>query len=711
MTFNRLYLVALALLALLAASPPYFVEIFELKVYDLLTRYTAPKTPDPRIAIVGIDQKSLDLYGRWPWKREAVGELIAKLKAFGVAVTALDVGFFGETDPDNDIALTAAVAAAGNVVTGYEFHNEEERSATAELTRSKRASLDPFAIKLVSRDEMSAAAAVGSVRLGEVSPNIPAIQAAGAATGYFNIITDRDGTIRLHPLLVEHEGALFPSLALAAAAFYEGKLGQIVAYYEQGRFVGFALGERFYETDPFATAYLRYRGPDGTFPVVSAADVMDGDPATDEALRKRLEGKIVFVGATATGIYDLRVTPFGIVAGVEIHANLAANLLNGTFIQKFAMQDVADIVAVLVIGLFLLVFLQRAPTILGALATMGLLAAVIGFNYWLFDVHRLWLNSVLPTATILLGFTAVTVHRVREEQKSRAFITGAFGHYLSPKLIDQIVDHPDLLKLGGEKKEITAFFSDVVGFTTISEKLSAPQLSALLNEYLTEMTDIIQEGDGTVDKFIGDAVVAMWGAPVTQADHALRGVRSAVAQQRRLAALREQWRSQGKEELFIRIGVNTGVASIGNMGSKSRFDYTMLGDTVNLAARLEGANKYYGSSILITEFTHVLVHDHFFCRPLDRVRVQGKKDAILLYEVVDDMGAVTDAQRRFARMWRLALSLFHQMRFERAAQLFEACDRLKREGDGACKLYMKRCAELIASPPPEDWDRVYDLAK
>ncbi len=696
MTLKRVYLLLSLLLMGMAVYPPTFIDLFELRFYDLLARYTAPATPDPRIVIVGIDQRSLDLYGRWPWDRKIIGDLILKMKEFDVKVTALDVVFGGETDPENDHALAASIAKAGNVVTGYNFHYQGEESATLELTRSKRESLDPFRVKLVSRDDESVGARVNFPVIGEASPNIPVVQAAGASSGFFNVWPSLDGIIRAQPLIIDSEGDLFPSMDVASAALYEGNLDGLTAYFEYDVFAGFTMGERFIQTDPSGLAMIRFLGGDETFPIISAAEVMQGDPATDVELRERLAGKIALVGATATTIYDLRVTPLGYTAGVEIHANAIANLLSGEFVQKLGWQNVYDALVVAMLAIILYVFLTRVNVVAGVIGALTVGGAGFGANAYIFGEHHLWLNTVTPLLTILVLYTTVTVARVIEEQRNRRFITGAFGHYLSPKLINEIIEHPERLKLGGEKREITAFFSDIAGFTTISEKLSAPQLSALLNDYLTEMTDIIQEQDGTVDKFIGDAVVAMWGAPVAQDDHAYRTVRAAVTQQRKLAIMREYWRAHGKEELFVRMGVNTGVASVGNMGSRSRFDYTMLGDTVNLAARLEGANKYYGSDILISEFTYDLVKDQFFCRELDRVRVQGKKDAIRLYEVIDEMGSVNDAHRRFTQTWRMALALFYQMRFEKAARLFAACDRLKREGDGACKLYLKRCAELAA---------------
>jgi adenylate cyclase len=347
----------------------------------------------------------------------------------------------------------------------------------------------------------------------------------------------------------------------------------------------------------------------------------------------------------------------------------------------------------------------------GLILTGSLFAGLGLFNYYAFSEWSLWLNTIVPSMMLVIGFTTVTVWNYIAEQKSKRFIHDAFGRYLSPKVISQIIENPRQLKLGGDKRMMTAFFSDVAGFTTISEKLSPAQLVKLLNQYLSEMTDIIHHTDGTLDKYEGDAIIAFWGAPIPVENHAEQCVLSAVRQQRKLTELREEWRKKGKDELAVRIGINTGPMVVGNMGSKERMDYTMIGDAVNLAARLEGANKYYGSYILISEYTYEEVRTKFLCRQLDIVRVQGKKEPIRLYEVVEELGMVNDGQRRLARYFEQALNAFHNLDFTVASKLFERCDKLRAGGDIACKLYLTRCAELIESPPPDDWDRVYDLAK
>jgi adenylate cyclase len=735
----------MALLMALAFNPPYFIEIFELKIFDLLTKYTAPYQPDPRIIIVGIDQKSLDTHGRWPWPRDVIGQLITKLAGFNAKVVALDITFSTQADKEakdilggvsaiaektslrekasefveelealkkassRDEALATAIKNAGNVVTGFLFHGKDEAAYAAETEEIKFPLIKPFRIKQVQRDRASKDAHIWFTVSG-AEPNIPMIQEAGTAAGFLNTWIDADGVIRSHPLVMEHKGEFFPSLALSAALMYSGNYQNAQAILRDGMFSGVASGDNFIPMDSYGRMLLRYLGPDSTFPIISAADVMS-KPLDDTAIRKAIEGKIVFIGATATQLYDLRVTPFGYTAGVEVQATAAANALTGDVISKMGWQNIYDTLLTGFIGVLLIFMLRRMGILPGLTMTALLFASLWMFNYYMFTGARLWLNAVTPSLMIIAGFITVTTHQYITEQKSRRFIKDAFGRYLSPKVINMIIENPGLLKLGGEKRVMTAYFSDVAGFTTISEKLQPTELVLLLNEYLSAMSDIIHQFDGTVDKYEGDAIIAFWGAPIIAENHAELCVRSAVTMQRRLEAMRENWRKQGKSELSVRMGINTGPMVVGNMGSRDRMDYTMMGDSVNLAARLEGVNKYYGSLILISEFTYGHIKDLFLCRELDMVRVQGKKDAIRLFEVVETMEDCIESQRMFAQAFAYALKTFRAMDFTKATELFSYSDRLKRGGDGACKLYLKRCAELIESPPAPDWDRVYDMAK
>lgn len=739
---KKLYILLLLIFALLSISPPFFVEAFELKVYDLLARYTASEKPDERIVVVGIDQKALDKHGRWPFSRDIIAELIVKLSQYGAKVVALDISFSTESSKDidtvftelnrslnkkgvkptsqlrdeieklqksaqKDIILARAIKSSGNVITGLIFHGMAGKGSNDKLLQSKISIIESEQISNSIRDADSRDTHV-LFEGGNPEPNIELIQSASAGSGFLNTWTDPDGTIRSHPMVMKSAGMLFPSLALEAVALYKDQVDSLTAVYGDGEFRGVLIDDDFIDANPFGRAYIRYLGPDETFSIISAEDVISKDK-TDPEMHEMLKDKIVFIGATATQIFDLRVTPLGIMAGVEIHANQAANILSHNPILTNRWQAFTTPVLILLLGFIIYLVITRFTLMTGSIIVLLLLSSLVGITYYAFSELNFWLNLVIPITVGIFCYFELNLFQYLKEQRSKRFLKDAFERYLSPELISQMIDNPSLLKLGGERKEITAFFSDAVGFTTISERLSANRLAKLLNEYLTEMSDIIIKENGTLDKFIGDSVVAMWGAPVHQSDHAKRAVAAALAQQKLLKLLRQKWRANGIEEIYVRIGLNTGFASVGNMGSQLRFDYTMLGDTVNLASRIEGANKYYLTEILITETTYQQVKTDFLCRDIDRVRVQGKKESVKLYEVIADMREATADERSFVDLWRLGYRLFTQSQFEKAAEFFQACDSLKRGGDGAGRVYINRCAELIKSPPLDDWDCVYDL--
>ncbi len=747
MTLNRIYLTFLLILTAIAFNPPFFIEAFEMRLYDLLIRYTSPNKPDPRIVIVGIDQKSLDNYGRWPWPRDRLGALVTKLAGFGVKVTALDMTFSSQADTDiseimdtigdsieqegvdkkspvfykkfNDMKKNLArdekfarsIKEAGNVVTGFAFHGPDEAEYSAEVEKLKLPIIRPHRIKLVQRSADSRDAHIWFYVKG-VEPNIKVIQDAGAATGFLNSLPGRDGVIRSQPMLIEFKNDIYPAMALSTAALYKDSLNDMRVVFDEGVLAGVGIGDDFLPLDAHGHILIRYLGPDSTFPYISAADVLS-KPLTDENFKRKLSGKIVFVGSTTTQIYDLRVSPFGFTAGVEIQANITSNVLSQTMITKLGWQNIFDSAVTLIIGLILLVILKRVNIFTGLLFTLVLFGASTAFIYWMFAYNTIWLNSVVPSLTIPICFVTITVYQYIDEQKSKRFIKDAFGRYLSPKVINQLIDNPGLLKLGGEKREMTAYFSDVAGFTSISEKLSPTELVALLNEYLSEMSNIIQEHEGTVDKYEGDAIIAFWGAPIKQARHAELCVRVAVKMQKKLVEMREKWRKEGKPELQVRMGINTGEMVVGNMGSKHRMDYTIMGDPVNLAARLEGVNKYYGTQTMISEFTYARVKDIFLCRELDIVRVEGKKKAIHLFEVIDELDNATDEQRQRVKHFEKAVEAFRSLDLNKAEELFKSYDALQNDGDNekAVKLYLDRIKELKENPPQADWDVVYNMAK
>jgi adenylate cyclase len=489
-----------------------------------------------------------------------------------------------------------------------------------------------------------------------------------------------------------------------AVRLYLGLTDQQVALtYGGGGIVGVEFGKQvFVNTDDISRLLVNYHGPARTYPYVSFANA---------ALKKFPPGtfkdKIVLVGASATGIGDLRATPFGGIdfPGTEIHANVIDNILNQRFIVNRGVQALTDVGFIFLFGIPLgiwLAMVQPRWMILG----LAFIFPFAGIVYWAF-LHGWWLNFIVPAVFVLIpNVSLVALYRVLIEEQEKRKVRGAFQQYVSPEVIRRLLSDPERVK--PRKTEVTVLFSDIRGFTTISETLDAQTLAGLLNGYLTEMTRIIFRHQGTLDKYIGDAVMAIWGAPFDEPDHAQRCCLSAVSMLARLAELQAQWRAQESPVLEIGIGINTGIASVGNMGSSLRYGYTAMGDAVNLAARLEGLNKEYGTQILISEFTRrALRDDPFIFREIDFIRVKGKLQPVTIYEILgprakENSGGELVAQFSIAREaykhrdWRTARTAWRAI-LERWPE------------DGPSRVFVARCEEYIAEEPPVEWDGVYAM--
>jgi len=347
---------------------------------------------------------------------------------------------------------------------------------------------------------------------------------------------------------------------------------------------------------------------------------------------------------------------------------------------------------------------------------------LVGFylgNQELFN-RGIWINLVYPSLQIIVVYISMTSFNYFQETKQKKFIRGAFGQFLSPKVVQKLVENPDLLKLGGNQTRLTAFFSDVAGFSGISEKLTPKQLVDLLNEYLTAMTDIILKYDGTIDKYEGDAIIAFWGAPIINPDHGLKACMAALEMQEKLAAMRKEWKKQGKDELYVRMGINTGLMVVGNMGSTARMDYTMMGDHVNLASRLEGVNKVYGTNIMISNFTYEDIKEQLAVRELDRIQVVGKNEPVSIYELINKKGQISDAEKKVYDLFAHALAAYRERDWVKAEELFQGVLALKPD-DAPAKTFLDRCEQFQfvnkngrrksdkETLPGPGWDGVYKM--
>ncbi|MBI2370849.1 MAG: CHASE2 domain-containing protein, partial [Deltaproteobacteria bacterium] len=445
---------------------------------------------------------------------------------------------------------------------------------------------------------------------------------------------------------------------------------------------------------------INYAGPQRSFPHYSVADVLAGK-VPPEALRD----KMVLVGATAIGIYDMRVVPFGgDYPGVEVHANVIDNILHQQYLQRPGWAAAADVAAILLLALALGLLLRRLRPLPGLGLAVAALVLWTYASYFAFT-QGYWLSEVYPGLSVVLSYLGVTVYRFMGEEREKRVVKEAFQTYVSAAVVDEMLRDPGKLKLGGDKQVLTVLFSDIRGFTPVSERLAPDLLVRLLNEYFTEMTDVIFRQEGLLDKYIGDAVMAVFGAPLPQPDHPARACETALGMVEALRGLHPRWAAEGLPQLRARVGVNTGPMVVGNLGSERRFEYTVVGDSVNLAARLEQLNNVYGTDIIIGEATREAVADRFICRELDLVRVKGKTEQVRVYELLGRQGE-NGAWRERIALFEAALQAYRQGQWAEALALWEKLLALVPD-DTPSQVFAERCRRLLREPP-RSWDPCWD---
>jgi adenylate cyclase len=685
-------------------------ERWEAKTWDMRVAWmAAPGSATEDIALILLDQQSLDWAQEqgglsWPWPREVYTAVVNFFRRAQVASLTFDVLFlepsaFGVED---DAVLAESLALMGPTAMALFL----SRAATGGLPFWPEGLPEPGWV-VVGLDEWPGAAS--HLLATRISPPLPELAAAAGVLGNVQLRPDPDGVFRrMRPLDIFDERPV-PSLGLAAL-LAAGNVSSGTNQSQPAALLdhrGLTLSDRFIPLDADGAAILRFRGPSGTHAAYSAAAViqselrlLDGLPGVVDPTEFR--GKHVFFGFSAPGLFDLRPTPVsGVYPGVEIQATFLDNLLSGDFMRDFP----GPVTVVLVLGLCLLTGLAlavwRSP-LAGALALLAMLVVPVALAVFAYS-QGWWAPLVATEAGVGMAGILGLLFNYSTEGRQRRFIKNAFQQYLSPQVIEQLIADPGKLKLGGERKVLSIFFSDLQGFTTISENLSPEALTALLNDYLTAMTEIIHEEGGTVDKFEGDAIIAFWNAPLDVLDHARRAVRAALRCQVRLAELRPGFRERTGHDLYMRIGINTGPAVVGNMGSHSRFDYSMLGDAVNLAARLEGVNKQFGTFTMISEATRTAAKeqsgDDTPMRELGRVAVVGRGEPVTVYEPLDEKFARANAV--MLERFDAGLRAFYRADFTEAKSIFADMA----EVDPAAVGYLEICRD---HPPiaAEDWDGV-----
>ncbi|MDD5223154.1 MAG: adenylate/guanylate cyclase domain-containing protein [bacterium] len=731
---------------------PIFLETIEKKTLDFKFRSRGVRTPaGQEVVIVAVDEKSVGELGRWPWPRARIAELVNHLNEYGTRVVAFDIIFAepqrntelevlkqlrreftgpepgegAETAPalrrnapelkfiekriglaqgsDDDRLLASAVKKFPGMVMGYFFYfNSAEIANLGEKDYLGN-------LKWISNSEVGAIRAPAGVdpsrflrRALGVQVNIPVISEAAHTNGFFNAIPDDDGTIRGAMLVLTLGDRVFPSLALQSVSLYLN--APIMMGFAEYGVEQIAVGDKSIPVDESGKMMVNFYGPGHTFPHYSASDVVTGK--LDPALFK---DKIVLVGATAIGIYDIRATPFSAVfPGVEVHANIIENILHGDFLIQPSWIKVFDLVSILIIGLLLGLILPRVRAAYGLIPVVAIALSYYGIDRYLFEIKGVIVSTVYPIAEIFFIFLGITFYKYLTEEKKRKQYREAFSRYVSASVVNEILKDPDRLKLGGERRTLTVMFTDIRGFTSISEKLDPETVVHILNEYLTPMTEVVFQQGGMLDKYIGDAIMAVWGAPLTLPDHARRACITALEMMKRLKVLQQGWEERKLPPINIGIGVNTGPMSVGNMGSEMLFDYTVIGDSVNLASRLEGLNKEYGTNIIVSEGTYQETKDEFVFRVMDRVVVKGKKETVGIFELLGNKEDAAQFSERVAR-FEAGFKAYQNRQWQEAIREFEALG--KYEEDKAARIFIERCRLYQESPPPPDWNGAFVLTK
>lgn len=686
---------------------PGVLEGFEARTWDVRARlFAKPGSATSSVVTILLDQKSLE-WGRkenslsWPWPREIYGAIADFCARAGAKALVFDVFY---TEPSvygvsDDQAFAAAAAKNGHIVTAMGFGSEQatEKTWPGDDTRPR--------LSVEGLPEWIRAAHPSRLDYPLAEFPIPEIFKSVSMPANAFLAPDAvDRVFRRAPLFNTFDGRVVPSEALAA--YITGNSGDRKLSISPGALL---VGGTRVPIDSEGRTILRYRGPSTTHRAFTAAAVVQAELQVRDGQEpavplENFKDKYVFFGFSAPGLFDLKPSPMtGDYPGVEIHATMLDNLLSGDFMRPASTVVTILLLLVLCIGAAMAASASSRAGITALIYVLFIPVAPL-LGIWAYSLGY-WLHVVALELGVVFALVGSSLASYATEGQQKRYIKGAFKQYLSPIVIEDLIAHPERLKLGGETRELTIFFSDIQGFTTISEALGAESLTSLLNDYLTAMEEIIQSEGGTLDKYIGDAIVAFWNAPVEQADHAARGIRAALRCQTRLAELRPLYKEKYNVELHARIGLNSGIVKVGNMGSRNRFGYTMLGDAANLASRLEGANKYFHTYVMISETVLQKVGPAYPVRELSRVAVVGRKEPVTVYEPM--LAEQYAARKPVLDVFSRGLQEYYAGRFEQARRIFEEIAAK----DPPAAAYSEKCAQLAAHPPTGAWSGVWVMTE
>ena len=721
-----------ALLHAIGIAPMGVMQRLDDVIYDARLRATAPRTLDDRIVIIDIDEKSLAEVGRWPWGRNKLGRLVEELfNQQKVALLGFDV-VFAEPDESSGLARLTELAQT-------QF---KDQTGFAERLRQLKPELDFDGVFARALDKKAVVlgyylSSERDARTSGVLPtpaidtqalqgrtlratswtgygsNIDSLANAAPIAGFFNSITDSDGVVRSLPLIAEYKGQYYESLALAMFRSLAG-FPTVVPGFSQERFLSRSYqgldrillkqGDKTLAipVDERVATLVPFRGKGGvsggSFKYVSASDVL-----AQRLPAGSLKDKIILIGTTAPGLLDLRVTPVGeIYPGVETHANLISGLLDGKVLLKPDYALGYEVVTITIAGLILALGLPIVRALVAVGLSLAVVAVLVSINFWLYLSYGL----VLPLASgLLMALTAFALNMSYGyfvESRSKRELANLFGTYVPPELVDEMVKDPDSYSMKASNRELTVMFCDMRGFTKMSENMQPTQLQELLNSVFSRLTSLIRSNKGTIDKYMGDCVMAFWGAPVETSEHAHLAVKSAMEMANAMRDINSEHRAKGLPEIGIGIGLNTGEMCVGDMGSNIRRSYTVIGDAVNLGSRLEGLSKTYGLDIVVSETTRKLAPE-FAWQELDRVRVKGKEQAVAIFWPVAPIQRLNEDVSAELKIWSGFLKAYRSQNWDQADVYLLNLIRMNPK-KYLYQLYAERVASMRLMPFDPSWD-------
>ena len=709
--FSIYFVLSLSLSIFLSAIYIFFPSLpdsLDNRLRDYLFTIRGKLPHNQNVVIVDIDETSIKSLGQWPWSRDKLAKILENLTLANVGIVGLDI-VFAEEDrtsphkilqdlkiykkdvPNYDLEF-ANIVENSPVILGYQFDLVKKDNVNAKVPQIPAI----FIEKDKPQDKSYLIEAYNTIL------NIPQIQDKAYSSGFFNNIPDDTGIIRSVPLIISYDDTIYPSLALEVIRVINDTQKVVVQYDENG-ISNIVLDDISIPTDRYGRMLINFRGPERSFKYISAIDIYNNNFDKSE-----IDGKIVLIGTSAAGLFDLRATPFdSIFPGVEVHANIIDNILMQDFIYKASWLDGANILIIFVLSIIVVMLTTYTTFWANPIIFLSFSISYLFLVYNLLFDYGIVLNILFPIATVLIASIMTTLFDYFYNIKKEEAIKAKFASKVSKNVMDDILKNIDKNEFSAKSKEVTIFFSDIRGFTNISEKLDAKELISFLNRYMQPMSEIIIKYQGTIDKFIGDAIMAYWNAPIDIKNHCDLALKASLEQLEVLEKLNVELQKENLPKIDIGIGLNTGTVIVGEMGSSLRSDYTVIGDTINLGSRVESLCKYYDSKLNISNFTKDKLQEKYIFRFLDLVKVKGKNEPVEIWQVLGK-GEAKESLKEELDLYHKAIEFYKNSDFINALEIFESLENNENKTNkNIYKIYITRCKEFIKTPP-KNFDGVYE---